>query len=103
MENSEANMEAALTHVLALHPDLSSYRNGGGLPPKDITAEPGPAGAWRFAFVVYGSGRPGIIHADCYTVDRTGHVTMTGTFRNTGNESIDSLRPSNCQPASARR
>lgn len=103
-KNSEAlSREAALTRVLAMHPRLASYRDGDGLPPKDIAAEPGPADTWRFAFVAYGSGRPGIIHAECYVVDRTGHVTATGTFRNTGHDTIDSLRPSDCQPAPARR
>ena len=92
-------MEAALTRVLAVHPKLVSYRDGAGLPLKDIAAKPGPANTWRFAFVIYGSGRPGIIHAECYAVDRAGHVTATGTFRNTGNDAIDSLRPFNCQPA----
>lgn len=86
--------EEAITSVQQKFPAFKGYPSD-NLPPKSVevieTAE-----GWRVGMYVAGSGLPGILHADCFLVTKTGTVTETGFFNGEG--PAKSINLSTCTP-----
>ena len=76
-----AGAAAAIDAVLSQNPELADRLNG-SLPPTTLEAERSEAGGWHVAVLNWGSGRPGILSAECFTVSAAGEVRRTGQFRN---------------------
>lgn len=75
------NQRAAVGAVLAARPDLAE-RLAGALPPTTLEAARGEGGGWNVAVLSWGSGRPGILAAECFAVASDGAVRISGQFRN---------------------
>jgi hypothetical protein len=84
----------AIALAQAANSDLLSYPSD-NLPPKRIVTEKTDNG-WLLGFYMEGSGRPGILRAQCYMVSGVGEVKMTGEFVAGGNAGPQTLDLSIC-------
>lgn len=85
----------AIQLVIRAHPELRGF-DSRSLPPSTIESAPILNGGWYVAFVQKGSGRPGILNARCFLVDRLGSVTSVGTIFVPLSEQVDEIDLSNC-------
>lgn len=89
--------DEATSAVIALHPELASYKTT-SLPPSFIEAKEAPNG-WYIAFIQRGSGLPGILNAQCYHVNSTQEVTATGQYTRHDNVEADMVALEDCNPS----
>ncbi len=77
----QASSQQATQAVLSAHPELSA-RLARDLPPSTLETAARADGGWSVAVLTWGSGRPGILAAECFAVTAAGEVRPAGQFRN---------------------
>jgi hypothetical protein len=74
--------EQAINLVKDKYPELNDYPSD-NLPPKTIETEV-VDDEWLIGFYTWGSGLPGILKAECYSVSNNGLIAKTGEFSASG-------------------
>jgi hypothetical protein len=93
-DSSITTGEQAIGLIKAAYPAYQEYPSD-MLPPKSVEVVETTEG-WRVGMYVEGSGVPGILHADCFLVTKTGAVTETRFFNGEG--PAKSINLSTCTP-----
>lgn len=75
----QMSLPRAIDLVLTHEKDIATELQA-GLPPASLEARSASGGGWEIAILRWGSGRPGVLAAECFHVDQHEVVRRSGRF-----------------------